>query len=475
MNIPCMTPELALAVRASFHNDTVLGNVSPGAERLAAHYDATATGHAFSTATVPFSENSASSDAATRLSSSLHADLTLMHPAPESSLASQPSPTAQLPPELLLKIIHATLTSALLSTPLVVHGQFSQLPASCSGCVYRRLACVSRLWRSLAREIRCKNVVLAAAGCGSAERDEQVLKRLEAEPARALGVRTIDGSLRGAHGGWIPVPAPAVGDGGETDDGFSGTEAGVSGVTTGQARWERWHEQCMARWVQTAASTLLIRKDKLTSLVFASERVRFLRIVSLCTQLTAIDIDLGFFHDVATTHAHVLPTSIRQLTLRNAGAVDTFTILRRLPRLERLTLRLALCGLSHWLPPAGLLCKTDALTRRDWRLPLDARGVDSTNLPSLHHFELSTTAFGKPCRESIRILLGNSRDTLSSLTFRNKAASEESLKAFRLVAADVMQEAAPRLEELAITDLPRHRNVLIGSSPGLIDRLECDS
>jgi hypothetical protein len=34
--------------------------------------------------------------------------------------------------------------------------QFSQLPVTCSGCVYRRLACVSRLWRSLAREVRCQ-------------------------------------------------------------------------------------------------------------------------------------------------------------------------------------------------------------------------------------------------------------------------------------------------------------------------------
>lgn len=109
--------------------------------------------------------------------------------------------------------------------------------------------------------------------------------------------------------------------------------------------------------------------------------------------------------------------------------------------------------------------KTDALTRRDWRLPLDARGVDSTDLPSLRCFELSTTAFGKPCADSIRALLANSRETLSSLTFRNKAASEETLKAFRLVAADVMQEAAPGLQELAIIDLPRHRNSLTGSSP----------
>lgn len=176
-----------------------------------------------------------------------------MHPAHDSSLPSpsadaQSPPTARLPPELLLKIIHATLTSALLSTPLVVHGQFSHLSTTCGGCVYRRLACVSRLWQSLARQVRCKDVVLAAAGCGSAERDGQILHRLEAEPTRALGVRTIDASLRGAYGGWVPVPAPPpVRNGGETDDGLSGTEAGVSGVTTGHARWERWHEQCMAR------------------------------------------------------------------------------------------------------------------------------------------------------------------------------------------------------------------------------------
>jgi hypothetical protein len=196
--------------------------------------------------------------------------------------------------------------------------------------------------------------------------------------------------------------------------------------------------------------------------------------VSLCTQLTTIDIDVGFFHDVATTHANVLPTSIRKLTLRNADAVETFTILRALPRVEHLTLRLALCGLSRWLPPAGLWCKTDAQTRRDWRLPLDGRGVDSTDLPSLRHFELSTTAFGTPCADSIRALFANSRGTLSSLTFRNKAASEESLEAFRLVAADVMQEAAPRLEELAIMDLPRHRGLSRGSFRPLLSQYKFD-
>ncbi|GAA5976228.1 hypothetical protein JCM10908_005424 [Rhodotorula pacifica] len=322
----------------------------------------------------------------------------------------QTTAAVRLPPEILLKIIRAALTSSLLSSTLVVHGQFAQLPTTCSGCVYRRLACVDHSWRSFAREILCKDVVLAA-GCGSAERDEQVLKRLETDSHCALGVRSIDASLRGAHGGWIPVPAPALAEDGDVG-GASGSESTISGMTTRQARWERWHEQCMAR-----------------------ERFRFLRIVSLCTELTTLDIDVDFFHDVPS-NAHVLPTTIRHLTLRNAGAIETFAILQALPRLESLTLRLAL----------------------DWRLPT-SHDLKLSGLPRLRHFELSTTAFGKPCLQIIRLLLGDSQETLTSLSFRNKAASEETLEAFKLVAADVVQQFAPRLEKLTIKDLPRHRGL----------------
>lgn len=165
-------------------------------------------------------------------------------------LSGSPTETAMpvsLPTEILLTIIRTTLTSALLSPTLVVHGQFAQVPTTCSGCVYRRLACVSRTWRDSARKVLVEEVVLAA-GCDSAERDEQVLHRLETSPDCALAVRSIDASLRGVHGaGWIPVPELAVGERGEAD-GSSSADAGVvAGLSTEQARWERWHEHCMAR------------------------------------------------------------------------------------------------------------------------------------------------------------------------------------------------------------------------------------
>ncbi|GAA5863850.1 hypothetical protein JCM3774_001177 [Rhodotorula dairenensis] len=348
----------------------------------------------------------------------------MMHSLQETASAALPVPstemaaTARLPTEILLKIIRMTLTSALLSSTLVVHGQFAQLPTTCSGCVYRRLACVSRTWRELARTVLTREVVLAA-GCGSAERDEQVLNRLEASPVCALGVRTIDASLRGVHGaGWIPVPALPRG---EEGDGPSGHETGIAGISTGQARWERWHEQCMAR-----------------------ERHRLNRILSLCTELTTLDVDVGFFHDVvssSTTTTQVLPKSIRRLTMRNAGAVETFAILQALPRLEDFTLRLAL----------------------DWRLP-PLHGLDFGSMPRLRRFELSTTAFGKPCLHSIRAMLGNSQQSLAALAFRNKGAFPEALQAFRLVATEIMQQTSSQVEELTIQDISRHRSTLVDPS-----------
>lgn len=168
--------------------------------------------------------------------------------AAEERNLDSPGEAELLPPELLLKIVRTTLTSALLSPPLVIHGQFAHLSTTCSGCVFRRLAGVSSACRVFAREVLCRTIVLAA-GCGSAERDEQVLKCLETDPKRAAAVRTVDASLRGAQSGmgWLPA-APPIAPAGGGDDSLEGDSGDpVAGITLRQGRWERWHEQCMAR------------------------------------------------------------------------------------------------------------------------------------------------------------------------------------------------------------------------------------
>lgn len=156
---------------------------------------------------------------------------------------------ARIPPELLFEIIRAALTSSLLSPSFVIHGQFSQLTVSCRACVYRTLARVSRLWRTLARQVARRDVVLAR-GCGSAERDERILNCLRNAPERGMVVRGIDASLRGAYAGWTPTPAPASFEEGLSDS-AQGQDTGsvtlASEPVTRQARWDHWHEQCMAR------------------------------------------------------------------------------------------------------------------------------------------------------------------------------------------------------------------------------------
>lgn len=60
----------------------------------------------------------------------------------------------------------------------------------------------------------------------------------------------------------------------------------------------------------------------------------------MCPNLTHFDADFGF-------HAHlkkpgVLPSSLKNLTLRNVTAPETFQLLAELPNLTNLILRLAL-------------------------------------------------------------------------------------------------------------------------------------
>lgn len=101
---------------------------------------------------------------------------------------------------------------------------------------------------------------------------------------------------------------------------------------------------------------------------------------------------------------------------------------------------------------------------RDWRLSGPIL-FSPSSLPRLRRFELSTTAFGKPCLKSLLTLLGNSHDSLTSLAFRNKGASAETASAFRPVAAAILREFAPSLRELEIKDIPRFHARPEGESP----------
>ncbi|BGP38675.1 hypothetical protein JCM10449v2_002610 [Rhodotorula kratochvilovae] len=328
---------------------------------------------------------------------------------------------SMLPPELLLKILTHALTTSLLTPPLLVHGQFTTLASTCRTCAYRHVADVSRLWRAIAQEVLGKEVTLAN-GCGSADRDEQIVKVVEGDAARANNVRKVDASLRRSMCTSHAFPPPE-GRGGSADDaGSSGGDSAL--LTTRQAQAEHWHAQSLAR-----------------------ERQRFVRLLARCGRIDTLDVDVGFFQDIRI-EPPIVPSALRTLTLRNCDAVDTFTILAHLPQLQDLTLRLAL----------------------DWFIPSDT-ATPPSSLPSLKRFELSTTAFGTTSLSSIFALLSNSLSSLSSLALRNKGASQSTLEAFLPVASGLIARFAPQLEELSVRDIPRCGRRLPGAFPHLAPHL----
>ncbi|GAA6002328.1 uncharacterized protein JCM10292_006604 [Rhodotorula paludigena] len=313
---------------------------------------------------------------------------------------------SSIPPELLIKILHHSLTTALQTPPVLVHGQFTTLSTTCRTCAYRNIAGVCKTWRAIAQEIMGRDVTLAN-GCGSAEKDEQVVQILEKYPHRANNVRLIDASLRRAMCSWSAWAVPGADGAGYDDSGSSSSDA-ANMISTRQAQAERWHEQCLAR-----------------------ERQRFVRLLKHCRRIEELDVDVGFFQDLRMQPS-LLPPSIRTLTLRNCDAADTFTLLPHLPHLESLTLRLAL----------------------DWFLPPLVH-IDPSSLPSLARFELSTTAFGSTSLPSILALLSNSHSSLRALTLRNKGASKPTVEAFLPVASGLVEVFAGQLVELTIKDIPR--------------------
>jgi len=149
------------------------------------------------------------------------------------------SSLAAVPHELLLNILRHALTTSLISEPLLVHGQFAHLTVTCRTCAYRQVASVCRLWRAIAQEVLGKGVTFAN-GCGSAERDELVVKAVEHDPWRASNVRHVDVSLRRAVCSW-GAPLPGGGAGGESSE-----EAVLSGgedafISSREVQAERWH------------------------------------------------------------------------------------------------------------------------------------------------------------------------------------------------------------------------------------------
>ncbi|EGU12643.1 Proteophosphoglycan ppg4 [Rhodotorula toruloides ATCC 204091] len=330
-----------------------------------------------------------------------------------------PADLSSLPPELLLKILTYSLTTALLSPTLLVNGQFTTLRISCPTCAFRNVAGVCKTWRAIAREVTGREVVLPS-GCGGSERDEQAVRCLKADAGGAAMVRSVDASLRSAT-----FDGPTFGTGFSFSPLLSGQSLGlefepdeVAGLSTRQARLEVWHKQCVAR-----------------------SRQRLVWLLSVCQNLTTLDVDLGFFVDLRDSPS-LVPPSLRSLALRNAHASDVVSLLQQLHCLEDLTLRLAL----DCFPPA------------DFDVPSDT-------LPSLRRFELSTTAFGTTSLPFVLSLLSNSHASLKSLTLRNKGATKPTTEAFLPVARGLIERFAERLEELAVKDIPRGGRRAPGDGP----------
>ncbi|GAA5924024.1 hypothetical protein JCM1841_001830 [Sporobolomyces salmonicolor] len=328
----------------------------------------------------------------------------LVSPRPPASLSS-------LPPELLLEVLAVACTSSLFSPPLILDGQFATVPLRCRTCTYRALAGVCRTWRTLIREeILGREVVLGVPG---EEQDEQVLECLKGDVARAGMVRKVDASLR-EWSGWS-------GTGWES---AAGT-AEARSAPEGQSGFQGLRE---------------VEREKQREQLLCRERQRLVRLLQACLQVRTLDIDYGFYHDLRT-QPDLLPPTIRTLTLRNIDADDTFQVIERLPLLDNLTLRLAL----------------------DWkRSPLSAGRNSSSRL---RRFELSITAFASTTLPDILALLAGSRETLVSLTLRNKGATSASAKTFLPISQGLISAFARTLESLTVKDIPRYGTRLPSSPP----------
>jgi hypothetical protein len=145
---------------------------------------------------------------------------------------------SSIPPELLLDILKQTVNLSLLTQPLIVHGQFTQLSSKCRTCCLRQLSGVCKVWQAIVQEeFLGKEIVFGAYG---SEKDEEVLSCVKKNEARAAKVKKVDASLRGWQG-WKSLPivaAPSEAEGEEESTGF---------LQTREAQLEKQRQQVLSR------------------------------------------------------------------------------------------------------------------------------------------------------------------------------------------------------------------------------------
>ncbi|GAA6063196.1 hypothetical protein JCM10212_000498 [Sporobolomyces blumeae] len=302
-----------------------------------------------------------------------------------------------LPPELVRDILAFAISSSLLTQPIVVHGQFAQLPSTCRTCCYRQVASICSTFADIVRrDYLGRDVVFGVYGSA---KDDEVLACVEKHVERARQVRSIDASLRGWQG-WRSLPTVGAVD--EPNE-----EGSVGFLETREVQLEKQRRQVLER-----------------------ERQRLVRLLTACTLIESFDVDVGFYNSIRGFPT-LFPSSIRSLTLRNAEGQETFDLIENLPLLDDLTLRLAL----------------------DWRLsPLQPRPRPTCRL---RRFELSFTAFATTRLEDVLTLLSSSLESVESLTLRNKGSSAESFESFLPVSRGLIAALAPHLRQLVVKDIPR--------------------
>ncbi|GAA6010463.1 hypothetical protein JCM11491_006950 [Sporobolomyces phaffii] len=313
-----------------------------------------------------------------------------------------------IPPELLLDILSQAVTLSLVTQPLIVHGQFSQLPSMCRTCCYRQIAGVCKTWAAIVQdEFMGKETVYGVFG---SEKDDEVLACVTKSGAKADKLRKVDASLRGWQG-WKGLPvvaAPTWHDAEEESTGF---------MESREVQIEKQRQQVLNR-----------------------DRQRLVRLLTACRKVEDFDIDVGFYSSIPHLPA-LFPSTIRTLTLRNCDARETFDLIENLPSLDSLTLRLAL----------------------DWRISASSpRPVPTCQLSK---FELSFTAFATAKLDDILTLLSSSTETLSSLTLRNKGTCPEGVATFLPVSQGLIERSASRLEHLSVKDIPRAGRRSADSNP----------
>lgn len=147
-----------------------------------------------------------------------------------------------IPPELLLDILSIAIASSLVTQPLIVHGQFSQLPSMCRTCCYRQIAGVCSTWAQIIREeFMARETVFGVYG---SEKDEEVLAYVAKDQGKASRVKKVDASLRGWQG-WKSLPPVASFDTTTEEEG----EGTMGFLQTREVQLEKQRQQVLNRYV----------------------------------------------------------------------------------------------------------------------------------------------------------------------------------------------------------------------------------